>query len=75
MSIAERKNKFIEQFIQIDDENRIKQFEDLLDQEIVSYTVQGKPLNRAEYKAVILGAEQNGNYTSVEDLEKQVESW
>lgn len=75
MSIAERKNKFIEQFIQIDDENRIKQFEDLLDQEIVSYTVQGKPLNKTEYKETILAAGQNKKYTSVEDLENQVESW
>lgn len=75
MSITERKNRFIEQFIQIDDENRIKQFEALLNQEIVAYTVQGKPLNKEEYKKEVLLAEESGSYISMEELEKQIESW
>jgi hypothetical protein len=75
MGIAERKHRFVEQFMQIDDVDKIKQFEELLNRDIVAFTVQGKPLNSIEYKNAVLLSEQNGQYLSVVELEKMVEEW
>lgn len=46
--------------------------------QIVAYTVEGKPLTRKQYNQELLDAEteiQRGELTSVEDLEKESQNW
>lgn len=46
--------------------------------QIVAYTVDGKPLTRKEYNQELVDAEteiQRGELTSVEDLEKESQNW
>ena len=46
--------------------------------EVVAYTVDGKPLTRKLYNQELLDAEteiQKGELTSVEDLEKESQNW
>lgn len=46
--------------------------------EIVAYTVDGKPLTRKQYNQELVDAEteiQRGELTSVEDLEKESQNW
>lgn len=46
--------------------------------EIVAYTIQGKPLSKKEYIKQIKEADASisaGEYTTVEDLEKEVQNW
>lgn len=48
------------------------------DDDIVAYTVDGKPLTRKQYNQELLEAEaeiQRGELTSVEDLEKEARNW
>jgi hypothetical protein len=48
------------------------------EEEIVAFTVEGKPLTRASYKAELLEAKaeiKRGEYISQEDLEKESERW
>lgn len=48
------------------------------DEEIVAYTVSGKPLTRSDYKKKIQMAEEqikNGQYISHEDLIEEIKSW
>lgn len=46
--------------------------------QIVAYTVDGKPLTRKQYNQKLVDAEteiQRGELTSVEDLEKESQNW
>ena len=46
--------------------------------QIVAYTVEGKPLTRKQYNQELMDAEteiQRGELTSVEDLEKESQNW
>ncbi len=46
--------------------------------DIVSYTVEGQPLTKSEYRQELLDAEteiERGEYTTQEDLEKESENW
>jgi hypothetical protein len=48
------------------------------EEEIVAFTVEGKPLTKAAYKAELLDAKaeiKRGEYISQEDLEKESERW
>ena len=47
-------------------------------EEIVAYTVDGKPLNKEEYLNEVLEAEkeiEEGNYIEHEDLKKEIKKW
>lgn len=46
--------------------------------DVVAFSVEGKPLTRKQYRQELLDAEleiEKGNYISHEDLEKESESW
>ena len=84
MDLAARKNKFIQQFKQIKDINLLKRVEDFLDAElnrkkqIVAYSIDGEPLTKEMYVDKVTKADKSvdaGNYTTIEDLEKEVENW
>lgn len=64
------------------DENLLKIVKEAIDnyneEEIVAYSVDGKPLTRKEYNQKISAAVldfKKGNYTTQEDLEKEIDSW
>lgn len=64
------------------DENLLKVVKEAIDnykeEEIVAHTVEGKPLNRKEYKEELERALQeirNGNFTTHEDLLKEMKNW
>lgn len=48
------------------------------DDDIVAYTIDGKPLTRKQYDQELLDAEaeiHRGELTSIEDLEKEARNW
>jgi hypothetical protein len=70
------------QSITVADERLLKVVKAAIDnyheEEIVAFTVEGKPLTRAAYKAELLDAKaeiKRGEYISQEDLEKESERW
>lgn len=84
MDFAARKYKFIEQLIKIKSSKKLKKLEDLLfaetskEQIIVAYSAQGEPITKEEYIKMILEADDavsSGKFTTVEDLEKEVQDW
>ncbi|WP_158841266.1 hypothetical protein [Polaribacter sp. L3A8] len=83
MDLAARKNIFKERFDQIKDIDLIQRFEEFLElqlsnKKIVAYTVQGEALTKEMYVEKVqdtLKSVKNGNFTTVEDLEKESENW
>ncbi|WP_299012189.1 hypothetical protein [uncultured Polaribacter sp.] len=83
MDLTTRKNIFKERFDEIKDVNLISRFEEFLEiqlskEKIVAYTVQGEPLTKELYIDRVkntLQSVKEGNFTSVEDLEKESENW
>lgn len=84
MDLTRRKYNFIEKFIQIANPEKIKRLEDVLnetlneDDAIVAYTVAGEPLKAEQYKKRIKEADEaisRGEFTTQEDLEKEVDGW
>ncbi|MGB1284592.1 MAG: hypothetical protein ACPG44_09035 [Polaribacter sp.] len=83
MDLVTRKNNFKERFDQIKDINLVKRFEEFLEiqlsnKKIVAYTVQGEPLTKDMYIDKLknsLNSVKQGNFTTVEDLEKESENW
>ena len=64
------------------DEKLLKVVKEAIDnykeEEIVAHTVAGKPLTRKEYKEKLDNAfldYKKGNFTTQEDLEKEIENW
>lgn len=48
------------------------------EEEIVAFSVEGKPITRTEYKIQLANAKleiERGEFTSQEDLEKESENW
>jgi hypothetical protein len=82
MDIKARKLAFIEEFLKIESEKLISLFEKIMkdtkettaEKEIVAYTVQGEPLTKEQYIERVKKASL-GELTSVEDLEKEMQSW
>ena len=83
MDLVTRKNNFKERFDQIKDIDLVERFEEFLEihlseEKIVAYTVQGEPLTKKMYTEKVnktLVSVKNGNFTTVEDLEKESEKW
>ena len=83
MDLAARKNIFKERFDQIKDIDLVTRFEEFLElqlsnKKIVAYTVQGEPLTKEMYVDKVqntLKSVEKGNFTTVEDLERESENW
>lgn len=83
MDLTTRKNIFKERFDQIKDIDLVERFENFLEiqlsgNKIVAYTVQGEPLTKEMYVEKVensLKSVNSGNFTTVEDLEKESENW
>jgi len=79
MGLQASKLSLVQKILSLNQESIIDKIDELLEREmIVGYTVDGKPLTKAEYNERIAIAEkqlQNGETISQEELEKESENW
>ena len=82
MDLQARKYQFIQELFKIERSGVMDKLENLLktelSNEVIAYTIEGKPLTRSQYKKGLQKAEQEvlkGDFTSQEDLEREVENW
>lgn len=67
--------------LQIEDESKLKKvlaFKTILDKNAVAYDVKGYPVTKDEYINMVHEADERisiGNFTTIEDLEKEIENW
>ncbi len=67
--------------LQIEDENKLKKvlaFKTILDKTAVANDVNGFPVTKDEYINMVQEADErisSGNFTTIEDLEKEIEKW
>lgn len=81
MDIAAKKIELMDWLLHIDDESKLKKIialKFILDQEVVAHTISGYPVDKQEYITLVQEADQrisSGQYTTIEDLEKEIEKW
>jgi hypothetical protein len=81
MDIQAEKLQLIEELIRIKDSSLVDQIRQLLQQKnnpVVGYEINGTPITRKQLIKRIEEAESRidqGDYTTQEDLEKEVENW
>ena len=84
MDLSARKDKFVEDFMKITSLKKLKRLEALLYKDvededfIVAYTVEGKPLTKAEYSQKVNDADKaidQGVYSSINELEEEAKHW
>jgi hypothetical protein len=65
----------------LDDESKLKKIialKSVLDKEVVAHTISGYPIDKEEYINMVKEADKriaSGKYTTMEDLEKEIENW
>ena len=81
MDIAAKKIELMNWLLHITDESKLKKilaFKTILDKEVVVYDIKGYPVTKEEYIAMVHEADvriASGDYTTIEDLEKEMENW
>ena len=81
MDIAAKKLELVDWLLQIEDESMLKKvlaFKTILDKNAVAYDVKGYPVTKDEYINMVREADERisiGNFTTIEDLEKEIENW
>lgn len=81
MDIAAKKIELMNWLLHITDESKLKKilaFKTILDKEVVAYNIKGYPVTKEEYIAMVHEADvriASGDYTTIEDLEKEMENW
>ena len=81
MDIAAKKNELVNWLLSLNDESKLKKIialKSVLDNEVVAHTVSGYPVDKEEYINMVKEADERisqGKYTTIEDLEKEIESW
>ncbi len=75
----EAKYKMIEKLMLTNDENALKQVNDILESvEVIGYELDGTPITKRAYIEKIQSAQlrvASGDYITQEDLEKEMEQW
>lgn len=67
--------------LHLKDESKLKKliaFKSIIDDEVVAHTVSGYPIDKQEYINMVNEADErisSGKYTTMEDLEKEIEKW
>jgi len=78
MNIETTKLELMQLLLQTQKESILARIKTVFEEEIVAYTVDGKPLTKSAYKKELLDAEaeiERGEFTTQEDLEKEAENW
>ena len=81
MDIAAKKIELMDWLLHINDESKLKKIialKSVLDLEVFAHTISGYPVDKEEYVAMVKEADErisSGEYTTIEDLEKEIESW
>lgn len=81
MDIAAKKIELMDWLLHINDESKLKKImalKTVLDKEAISHTISGYPVDKEEYVSMVKEADEritSGNYTTIEDLEKEIENW
>ena len=78
MNIETTKLELMQLLLQTKKESILSRIKQIYEEEIVAYTVDGKPLTKSAYKKEILEAEaeiERGEFTTQEDLEKESDDW
>jgi hypothetical protein len=81
MDIAAKKIELMDWLLHINDEsklNKILALKSVLDKTVVAHTISGYPVDRQEYIQMVKEADErisSGRFTTIEDLEKEIENW
>jgi len=78
MNIESTKLELMELLLQTQKESILTRIKKVFEEEVVVYTVNGKPLTKSAYKKELLEAEaeiEQGEFTTQEDLEKESDNW
>ena len=81
MDITARKMELMDWLLHIDDESKLRKIfalKSILDKEVVAHTISGYPVDKKEYINMVKEADErisSGKFTTIEDLEKQIENW
>lgn len=81
MDIAARKIELMDWLLHINDESKLRKIialKSVLDKEVVAHTISGYPVDKEEYINMVKEADKrisSGKYTTIEDLEKEIENW
>ena len=81
MDIAAKKIELMDWLLHITDESKIKKIialKSVLEKEAVAHTISGYPVDKEEYINMVKEADErisSGNYTTIEDLEREIEKW
>ena len=79
--LQQKKNELVNWLLSLNDESKLKKIialKSVLDNEVVAHTVSGYPVDKEEYINMVKEADERisqGKYTTIEDLEKEIESW
>jgi hypothetical protein len=81
MDISAKKLELLDWLLHIEDESKLKKvlaFKLILDKEVVAHDVKGYPVSKDEYINMVNEADErisSGKFTTIEDLEKEIENW
>ena len=81
MDIAAKKLELLDWLLHIKDESKLEKIialKSVLDSEVVAHTISGYPVDKAEYINMVKEADErisSGKFTTIEDLEKEIENW
>jgi hypothetical protein len=81
MDISAKKLELLDWLLHIEDEFKLKKvlaFKLILDKEVVAHDVKGYPVSKDEYINMVNEADErisSGKFTTIEDLEKEIENW
>lgn len=81
MDISAKKLELLDWLLHIEDESKLKKvlaFKHILDKEVLVYDAKGCPVSKEEYINLVNEADErisSGKFTTLEDLEKEIENW
>lgn len=79
MDLETAKIKVMQKILNVSKASLLDKISNILDEEMtVGYTTDGKPLTKKQYNERLLIAEnqiESGDYTTHENLEKEIENW
>lgn len=81
MDLAAKKTELLDWLLHLKDESKLKKliaFKSIIDNEVIAHTVSGYPIDKQEYINLVNEADErisSGKYTTMDDLEKEIENW